>query len=133
MVLGVVSTFFDFSFFGYFVQFDDPKVLQTMWFVGSILTELILLFSIRTMLPFWRAKRPAKVVLWFTGVASVITLALVFLPFTRDIFGFIYPETRFLVVAFGLIVLYFITTEAVKLMFYRFWHAKESLHAGFAK
>jgi Mg2+-importing ATPase len=52
IVLGGISTLFDFAFFGYFVRFDDPRVLQTMWFIGSVLTELVLLFSIRTALPF---------------------------------------------------------------------------------
>lgn len=130
IVLGVVSTFFDFSFFGYFVQFEDHKVLQTMWFIGSILTELVLLFSIRTALPFWRAKRPAKVVMWFTGVASVVTLLLTYLPLGRELFGFVYPEMKYLSVALGLVVLYFISTEAVKLLFYRFWRAKDSQYAG---
>lgn len=133
IVLGVVSTFFDFSFFGYFVQFEDHKVLQTMWFIGSILTELILLFSIRTMLPFWKAKRPAKIVMWFTGVAAVVTLSLAYLPLGRELFGFIYPEMRYLSVALGLVALYFISTETVKLLFCRFWKAKDSRFAGLTR
>ncbi len=130
LVLGAVSTVFDFSFFGYFVQFPDHKVLQTMWWMGSILTELILLFSIRTTLPFWKAKAPAKMVMWLTGSVAVATIALPFIPFAREIFGFGYPETKHLVVVFGLVISYFISTEVVKLLFYRFWHAKDSLHAG---
>jgi hypothetical protein len=32
--------------------------------------------------------------------------------------------------AFFLVLFYFAASEAVKLLFYRFWHAKDSHHAG---
>lgn len=133
IVLGVVSTFFDFSFFGYFVQFDDPALLQTMWFIGSILTELVLLFSIRTALPFWRAKRPANIVIWLTGVAALFTLFVAYIPLGQEVFGFVYPEMKYMIVALGLVAFYFISTETVKLLFYRFWRAKDSRFAGLAR
>ena len=133
IVLGVVSTIFDFSFFGYFVQFDDPAVLQTMWFIGSILTELILLFSIRTALPFWKAKRPANIVMWLTGAAALFTLTIAYLPLGEEVFGFVYPEMKYMSVAIGLVALYFVSTEAIKLLFYRFWRAKDSRYAGLVR
>ena len=129
IVLGVVSTFFDFAFFGYFMRFD-PAVLQTMWFVGSILTELILLFSIRTSLPFWRAKRPSGTVIWLTFSVMAATVIIPYLPFMQRTFGFVSPSTEHIAIAALLVLLYFVSTEVVKLMFYRFWHAKDSHHAG---
>jgi len=52
----VVSTVFDFMFFAVFVQ-QGATTLQTIWFMGSILTELVFLFSTRTKLPFYKASQ----------------------------------------------------------------------------
>ena len=47
VALGLVSTVFDFIFFRLFYQMS-PTTLQTGWFIGSILTELVFLMSVRT-------------------------------------------------------------------------------------
>ncbi|MCK7478918.1 MAG: hypothetical protein M0C28_17285 [Candidatus Moduliflexus flocculans] len=57
-LLGVVSTVDDFMFFAVFVN-QGAAILQTNWFMGSVLTELVFLFSIRTRLPFYKASRPS--------------------------------------------------------------------------
>ena len=120
VVLGVVSTLFDFAFFGYFMQFE-PAVLQTMWFMGSILTELVLLFSIRTALPFWKAKEPSPMVLWLTLSVMVFTVAIPYIPLFREIFGFVTPTAAHLGMALFLVALYFVSTEIAKLLFYKYW------------
>jgi Mg2+-importing ATPase len=125
VVLGVISTIFDFAFFGYFLRQGEPAVLQTMWFIGSILTELVLLFSIRTMLPFWKASRPSAVVLLLTIGAGITTVVLPFIPFIRELFGFVRPEPMQLIVAFGLVALYFVSTEIAKLFYVKHWGPKE--------
>lgn len=129
VVLGIVSTFFDFAFFGYFMHYEE-KVLQTMWFIGSILTELILLFSIRTALPFWKAKRPSGIVTWLSLAVAILTVLIPFVPAMQRIFGFVTPTMENLFMAFLLVLLYFVSSEAVKLLFYRFWHSKDSRYAG---
>jgi Mg2+-importing ATPase len=123
IVLGVVSMLFDFAFFGYFMRFD-AAVLQTMWFVGSILTELILLFSIRTALPFWRAKKPSSTVIWLTLFVMTATIIIPFLPVMQRTFGFVSPRLEHMGIAAVLVIFYFVSTEVVKLMFYKFWHTK---------
>jgi len=122
VVLGGISTLFDFGFFGYFVRFDDPGVLQTMWFMGSVLTELVLLFSIRTTLPFWRAKPPSPTVLWLTLFVMAFAVILPFIGPLRALFGLVAPAPEHLAMVFVLVVLYFASTEAAKLLFYRHWH-----------
>lgn len=129
IVLGVVSTMFDFAFFGYFQQFGE-SVLQTMWFAGSIITELLIVFSIRTTLPFWKAKRPANGLLYLTLSVIVLTVSMLYIPFTKELFYLISPGVKYLVPAAILIVAYFATTEIVKLLFYRFWKSKDSENAG---
>ncbi|MDO8520861.1 MAG: HAD-IC family P-type ATPase, partial [bacterium] len=120
IVLGIVSTLFDFAFFGYFMQYEK-EVLQTMWFVGSVLTELILLFSIRTALPFWRAKKPSATVLYLSLSIATLTLLLPFIPLAQRVFGFVAPTPEHLIALFLLVLFYFISSETMKLLFYRFW------------
>jgi Mg2+-importing ATPase len=121
VVLGAISTLFDFAFFGYFVRFGDPAVLQTMWFMGSVLTELVLLFSIRTSLPFWRSRPPSATVLWLTLTVMAASIALPYVRPLRELFGFSAPTAEHLAMAFVLVLLYFVSTEAAKLLFYRHW------------
>lgn len=128
LVLGIVSTLFDFAFFGYFIQYEK-EVLQTMWFVGSVLTELVLLFSIRTALPFWQAKRPSGAVLTLSLFVFVITLLLPFIPLAQKMFGFVTPTSGNMIALLLLVSFYFISSEAIKLLFYRFWKGKNFLYA----
>lgn len=133
VILGIISTLFDFAFFGYFVRFGDPDVLRTTWFMGSILTELILLFSIRTTLPFWRAKRPSSMVLSLTLAVMAITIILPFTPIARGIFGFIAPSAEHLRMLFFLVALYFASTEIAKLLFYKYWNGTNNPTHGIVK
>jgi len=115
LVLGIISTIFDFAFFFVFREYGEAN-LQTLWFMGSILTELILLFSIRTMRPFWKASRPHSVVLGLTGVVSLITIALPFTSVGQSVFHFTPPSGSLFALMIGMVILYFVTTEAGKLL-----------------
>ncbi|OGL98782.1 hypothetical protein A2304_01070 [Candidatus Uhrbacteria bacterium RIFOXYB2_FULL_57_15] len=117
-VLGVVSTVFDFIFFGLFSRIS-PEVLHTNWFIGSILTELVLIFSIRTRLPFWRAVHPARPLFWLSAVAAVATIWIPFTAFGERVFRFISPSSVDVWLILGIVVVYFVVTEMVKLASYR--------------
>ncbi|MBI5037445.1 MAG: HAD-IC family P-type ATPase [Candidatus Kerfeldbacteria bacterium] len=117
-VLGVVSTVFDFMFFGFFFR-EAPAVLQTNWFMGSILTELVFLFSIRTSLPFYKAAKPSRYILFLTGAAVVLTVLIPYLPFGQSVFKFAPPSIGHLAIIFGLVIAYFACSEIVKNMFYK--------------
>ena len=117
--LGLVSTVFDFIFFGYFSRIS-PEVLQTNWFIGSILTELVLLFSIRSRFFFLRAKRPSGVLFWLTLVAFGTTIVLPFTFLGQTLFHFTPPTLPHLLLILSLVGVYFAVTETVKLFYYRF-------------
>ena len=118
-ILGAVSTFFDFVFFGIFYRIS-PGVLQTNWFIGSILTELVLLFSIRTHFVFYKAKRPSSMVFILTIVASLITFILPFTKFGQDTFKFVQPSATYMAIIVGIVLAYFVSTECVKFLYYKF-------------
>ena len=120
-LLGVVSTVFDFMFFAVFVN-QGAGILQTNWFMGSVLTELVFLFSVRTRLPFYQASRPSTVVLALTGLAAAATIVLPFTVFGQAAFHFIPPTTSDLAIILGLVGAFFVCAELVKDFYYRFAH-----------
>ncbi len=125
MILGVVSTVFDFIFFALFKN-GEPAVLQTMWFVGSVLTELVLIFSIRTRLFFARATRPAFGLTALSMVAFGTAIALPFTSFGQKIFTFVRPGAGQLGIVLAVVASYFVVTEAVKLLYYHHLSNKEA-------
>jgi len=119
ITLGLVSTVFDFVYFGLFYRIS-PGVLQTNWFIGSVLTELLLMVSIRSLLPIGKAGWPAPIVVILSAVAFVITLALPLIPWTADLFEFTRPTPAHLGLIVSIAVLYLIVTEIVKRPLARF-------------
>ena len=113
MTLGLISTVFDFIYFGLFYQIS-PEVLQTNWFIASVMTELLLLVSIRSMLPIEKAGWPAPIVVYLSAAAFVITIALPLIPWTAEFFEFTRPSMAQLGLIFGLAVLYLVVTEFAK-------------------
>jgi len=117
-LLGVVSTVFDFMFFAVFVQ-QGAGILQTNWFMGSILTELVFLFSIRSKLPFFKASRPSWYVLVLTAVASAATIILPYTEFGQTVFRFTPPSAMHLGIILCLVGAFFVCAELVKNLYYR--------------
>jgi len=119
ITLGLVSTVFDFVYFGLFYRIS-PGVLQTNWFIASVITELLLLVSIRSMLPIEKAGWPAPIVVIISAVAIVITLALPLIPWTAAFFEFTRPSLAHLGLIVSIAVLYLVITELVKRPLARF-------------
>lgn len=119
ITLGLVSTVFDFMWFGLFYK-DAPEVLQTNWFIASVITEILLLISIRSMLPIEKAGWPAPIILWLSGLAFITTLALPTIPYTAALFGFHPPTFAHLALIVSLAFVYLVTSELVKRPLVRF-------------
>jgi Mg2+-importing ATPase len=119
LVLGVVSTVFDLLCFWIFSHIS-PETLWTNWFIASVLTELILILSLRTKKPFFLAKAPATVLTWLSISAAAAAVIIPFIALGRELFRFIRPAPESLLTVFGLVLIYFVSTEVVKLGYYRF-------------
>ncbi|MEY2665796.1 MAG: hypothetical protein RLZZ480_901 [Candidatus Parcubacteria bacterium] len=122
ITLGLVSTVFDFMWFALFFR-SAPEVLQTNWFIASVLTEILLVLSLRSMLPIEKAGRPAPLIIWLTSAAFLITLLLPIIPVTAHFFEFTTPKPAHLVLIVGLALLYLIISEIVKRRLTK-WFAK---------
>lgn len=115
LVLGLVSSIFDFVLFGLF-RSARPELLQTLWFVFSVITELVLIFSVRTQRWIWVASRPASILVVGALVAGALTILLPLSPFGH-IFHFVRPPISSWITLFALTLIYFGATEGAKRVF----------------
>jgi len=118
-ILGIVSSIFDFAYFGAFFRMS-PEILQTNWFIGSILTELVIIYSIRTRFLFTKAKFPSRMLIGLTSVAAAITIGITFTNIGHKIFSFVSPTAGQLIFTLSLVLIYFIVTESVKLLYFKY-------------
>ena len=119
ITLGLVSTVFDFMWFALFFK-DAPAVLQTNWFIASVITEILLLVSIRSLLPIQKAGWPAPIIIWLSSFAFIATLALPTIPYTARLFSFTPPSAAHLILIVSLAFVYLLTSELVKRPLVRF-------------
>ncbi len=118
--LALVSTLFDFIFFTIFFR-QQPGVIQTLWFIESILTEIGLIFIIRTRHFFWKAKKPGFWLLFFTIIDAMFIVALPFFNIGHELFHFVTPPIFQLFIVFFLVINYFILSELVKLVYFHYF------------
>ncbi|MCX6722329.1 MAG: HAD-IC family P-type ATPase [Candidatus Staskawiczbacteria bacterium] len=121
--LALVGTLFDFIFFTIFYKFQ-PSTIQTLWFIEGLLTDIVLIFIIRTRGKFWKAKKPSAWLSVSTILAGIVIVALPFLKIGQRWFHFITPPMIPLLVVFLIVILYFITSEIVKLVYFHYWKPK---------
>ncbi len=110
---GAISTVFDFTTFGIFFPMGE-KQLQTYWFIESILTELLFLFSIRSAKSIFKAKSASKPLIYLTIIGAFFT---VFIPFTElgeGLFGFVHPEAKGLLIVAAIVLAYLLANEGAK-------------------
>ncbi len=127
ILLGFVSFIFDFIFFGIFHKVQ-PALLQTLWFIESILTEIVLIFSIRTSHFFLKTKKPSFSLMAISFFVFLITIILPFTNFGKEVLHFTSPPLPSLLIVLSLIIGYFIVSEIVKLVYFRRWKIKNQVY-----
>jgi Mg2+-importing ATPase len=119
LIFGPLSSLFDFATFGVLLWLmkANEQSFQTGWFIESILSAGVVVFAVRTRLPFTRS-RPSRAMLAVTGAVMLITLWLPYSPLA-GLLGFIPLSLPYLIVIFGIVALYFMSAELTKRWFYR--------------
>ncbi len=120
VLLGLTSTIFDFIFFAIF-HTVAPSLLQTLWFIESVLTEIALIFSIRTSHMFLRARSPSFALVAVSILTLLITVGLPFTALGQETFHLVTPVLPELLVVLTLIATYFVVSEVIKLIYFRYW------------
>jgi P-type Mg2+ transporter len=116
---GAVSSIFDFLTFGaLLVVFRaSPELFRTSWFVESLLTELVVVFVMRTRRPVFRS-RPGALLLGSTLALIPLSLAIPYLPFAGAL-GFVPLPWTVVLAVVAITGLYAGATELQKRWFFR--------------
>jgi Mg2+-importing ATPase len=117
-LLALVSSLFDFIFFGIFFK-QGEKSIQTHWFLLSILTELAIIFSIRTRKFFLWAKSPSSILVSLSILVFIVSFALPFTKFGQNYFHFISPTLPTILIIISLSLAYLLSNELVKHFYFR--------------
>jgi len=116
---GAISTVFDFIFIltMYLLMGVEVAVFRTGWFLESALSEMLIVFSLRTQLPFLRSV-PSRVLVLSSVAGALIAVGIVYLPFTQELFHFVPLDGRMLGLIGVVLVAYFAANEIGKTFFF---------------
>ena len=121
IIFGLVSSLIDYItilIFVYGLKVGESK-FQTIWFIISVVSELFILFVIRTRKVFFKSKS-SKFLLIGSLITFTITIILPFIPKINTLLGFTPISWVFFLTAAGLLILYIVITEITKKIFYRY-------------
>jgi P-type Mg2+ transporter len=122
LVFGSLSSVFDFLTFALLswgLRAGEAE-FHTGWFVESILSAAVVVFALRTRLPFFKS-RPSRAMLLATAAVVLVTLALPYSPLA-GILNFAPLPIPFLLAVFALVGVYFLCAEYTKRWFFkRYW------------
>ena len=118
IVFGLLSSAFDYLTFGLLLLLfqPGPELFRTGWFVESVLSAVLVVFAVRTRLPFTRS-RPSKTMLTVAGAVALATLTLPFSPLATPL-GFTALPRTYLVTMIAIVGMYFLSAEWAKRLFY---------------
>lgn len=119
LIFGPLSSVFDYMTFALLLWIlkANPSQFQTGWFFESVLSAMLVVFAVRTRLPFFRS-RPSKLMVWVTLAIALIVFALPYSPMAKAL-GFTPLPLIYLLLLLGIVFLYFISAEFTKRWFYR--------------
>ena len=119
MTFGLVSSVFDYLTFGVLllVFHATQDQFRTGWFVESVCSASLIVLVIRSRKPFFKS-RPSTYLLVATLLTVALTLILPFTPLS-GLFGFSPLSLSFLLPIGIIVVLYIISAEIAKRIFYK--------------
>ncbi len=119
ITFGLVSSVFDYLTFGVLLLIFKvgQDMFRTSWFVESVITELLVVFIVRTRKPFFRS-RPGRLLMITSLVVFVVTIAVPYSPIHR-VLGLTPLPLPILAALLILTAFYIGSVEITKRFFYR--------------
>ncbi len=119
LIFGPLSSLFDFATFAVLLwaMKANEATFHTGWFVESVLSAGLVVFAVRTRLPFTHSK-PSRAMLSMTLIVAIFALILPYTPLA-GLLGFAPLPFIFLAIIFGIVTVYFVSAELVKRWFYK--------------
>ncbi len=97
---------------------------HTGWFIENVFTAALIVLVIRTRRPFWQS-RPGRWLALATGAVVAVTLALPFTPL-GPLFRFAPIPLSFVAMLVAIMVVYILSAEVAKRIFYRYTESGRS-------
>ena len=119
LVFGLLSSVFDYLTFGvlFLILHASIEEFRTGWFMESVISASMIVLVIRTRGPFLKSK-PGKALLTATLLVAVVTILFPYTPM-GTLFGFAPIPLIYLLTLLLIVVLYIISAEVAKKIFYR--------------
>ena len=116
---GFISSIFDLITIGllFFIVKAEPAMFRTAWFLESVLSEIIVTFSIRTKKAFWKSN-PSKMLLYASIISIILTVALIYSPLAF-LFQFEKLTITLLLIIGGILFLYLVLVDVFKIRFFK--------------
>lgn len=120
IIFGIHSSLFDVITFLTLLYILKVKesAFQTGWFIESVLTELFILFIIRTHKNFFKSK-PSKYLYLLSIIGLIITLGLPYIPFFANEVGLIPLPLINLGAMLIIVAAYIFTADLLKVWFFK--------------
>lgn len=119
---GLLSSLFDLTTFFLLIYIstnllNPQSIFRTGWFLESLLTEIFVIFLIRTRRPFWKS-RPSQLVVIMSFLAFAVGMVLLLTPIGRP-FQFVTLPKQILLFIAAIVALYIFLFEIGKALYYR--------------
>lgn len=113
-VFGIISSVYDFLTYGvlWFVFGARGARFQTGWFVESLLTQIAVVFIIRTGRRFYKSRPSNELLLTCLGIMTIVVV-IPWLPIAH-VFGMVRLPLQFFGVIFVMVATYLLIVEKVK-------------------
>lgn len=122
LIIGPISTIFDLTtfvvmYFGFGLNGSSPEsiaMFQTGWFIESLLTQMMVIYILRTekipLIQSW----PSSTVVLTTFFLLIVGICLPFIPTLNDYLGFITPPTLLFIAIIPIILGYSLMAQFIK-------------------
>ena len=124
LLLGFVGTLSDVFFFSAFYN-RSLEMFRTLWFILNIISNLVLIYLIRTSQFFLKASRPSWLLVLASCTSAIVCLMLPYSAIGQSWFSFVGPTWADMALVFGIVVIYGIMTECVKLQYINYTMRQE--------
>ena len=118
-LLGFVGSLSDIFFFAAFYN-RTPDMFRSLWFILNIVSNLVLIYSVRTSKFFLYAARPSSLLMVASCMSLGICLVLPYSAIGQRWFSFVGPTGADMATVLGIVVIYGVMTEFVKIQYNKY-------------
>ncbi len=117
--LGSVTSIFEIMYYAIIKQNNSSSVVGTGLYIFLTFTALIVILSIRNKGHFFKAPKFSKALAISFLIIFIVSLALVYIPYTKNLLLFANFPYKLLLLTAGMTLVYFGVMDTVKVWFYK--------------